>query len=278
MATSDSDTPTSPHRGAPLDPTAFNILTALKQTDSACPICRLVQKGVVSYLDAISYESVNDPDTRHQIRKAFGYCAAHGQEWLRLQDTLGTALIYRDVLNHALDIMQTHIAPPSDTHPTPTTPTEGSLRNKVQRLFGGNTGDTAPARALAADLAPTAPCPACLYTLTLEADMLQAFVNALSHNSFMAAYRLNQTGLCLPHLRQALPRITNPHHLRVLIQAQEMKLASTLANLSEVIRKFDYRNTAEQRGNEFQVPARSVEQASGSLPTQLNLPATNPRP
>ena len=79
-------------------------------------------------------------------------------------------------------------------------------------------------------------------------------------------------GLCLPHFRKVLALTTQAPLLRILVQAQEAKLEKTLADLSEVIRKYDYRNKDEARGDEFKVPSRSVEQAAGTLPTQLNLP------
>ena len=52
-------------------------------------------------------------------------------------------------------------------------------------------------------------------------------------------------GLCLPHFRKVLALITQPPLLRILVQAQQAKLKTTLADLSEVIRKYDYRNTTE---------------------------------
>src|SRR4029077_16728623 len=114
--------------------------------------------------------------------------------------------------------------------------------------------------------------PVCLYTLKREKDMVAAFAGALVHDDFLEAYRRHETALCLPHFRHVLRRDIDAASLRALLRAQEAKLASTLADLSEVVRKYDYRNMSEAHGDEFKVPARSVEQAAGSLATQLNLP------
>jgi hypothetical protein len=256
-----------------VDRTAFDLLHAMRQSGSRCPICHLVLKGVAAYLDGISYENVNDPATRHELRKSLGYCAVHGQEWLRLQDTLGTALIYRDVLATVLEVLQARV--PSSHQAEVTEP--DNLKEKLQKLFGNNNPGSDVGRALATELEPSAPCPACVYTANVEKDMAESFAGALAHADFLEALRHHEMGLCLPHFRKVLALVTQPPLLRILVQSHQAKLESTLADLSEVIRKYDYRNKDETRGDEFKVPARSVEQAAGSLPTQLNLPSSTER-
>jgi hypothetical protein len=258
---------------APVDRTAFDLLHAMRQSASRCPICHLVLKGVAAYLDGISYENVNDPATRHDLRKSLGYCAAHGQEWLRLQDTLGTALIYRDVLTTVLEVLQSRV--PS-SHKAEVTEAD-NLMEKLQKLFGNNSAGSDLGRTLSAELEPSAPCPACIYTINIEKDLAESFAGALAHADFLEALRHHEMGLCLPHFRKVLALTTQPPFLRILVQVQQTKLETTLADLSEVIRKYDYRNTTETRGDEFKVPPRSVEQAAGSLPTQLNLPSSTER-
>jgi Family of unknown function (DUF6062) len=281
-ASSDRDDSGKLNAGGNVDHAAFNMLEALRQPGTGCPVCHLVQKGVVSYLDGISYESVNDLDIRHELRKSLGYCAAHGQEWLRLRDTLGTAMIYRDVLTYVLEIMQARVAPAklaegdAEILENGEDRVEGAGENglmaKLQGFFGNGQTGSSPGRTLAAELEPSAPCPVCRYALKKEKDMTDSFAGALAHDDFLEAYRRHETGLCLPHFRQVLRGISQASLVRVLVRAQEAKLASTLADLSEVVRKYDYRNMGEAHGDEFKVPARSVEQAAGSLSTQLNLP------
>jgi hypothetical protein len=280
-ASSDSDNSGKVNAGAYVDHAAFNLLEALRQPGTGCPVCHLVQKGVVGYLDGVSYESVNDLDIRRELRKSLGYCAAHGQEWLRLQDTLGTAMIYRDVLTSALEVMQARVAPakPAEGGAEPLENgkdrVEGSGENglmaKLKGFFGNGQTGSSLGRTLAAGLEPSGPCPVCRYAMKSEKDLTASFAEALAHGDFLEAYRRHETGLCLPHFRQVLRR-TQAQLVRALVGAQEAKLARTLADLSEVIRKYDYRNMGEAHGDEFKVPARSVEQAAGSLSTQLNLP------
>lgn len=102
--------------------------------------------------------------------------------------------------------------------------------------------------------------------------MASAFVKGLPHREFMDTYRSHDIGLCLPHFRQVLRVISASDMLQVVMQIQEACISRICTELSEVIRKNDYRYKDEPRGGEFQAPARSVEQAWGTLPTHLNLP------
>ncbi len=263
-----------------MNQTESNLLRALQQRGAHCPICHLVHKGVVNYLDSISYESVNDLDIRAGLRKALGYCAVHGQEWLRLQDTLGTAIIWRDVLSHVLDVLQVYVAPSgkagsrkNDDEVIAGTGDE-SFMDKLQKFLsnsGNGRRDLDVGPTLAAALEPQAPCPACEYTVKREKDLADAFARGLTHGEFREAYRKHEVGLCLPHFRRVLRLLASDALVRVLVQAQRARMERTVAELAEVVRKYDYRYSDEPRGDEFKAPARSVEQAAGSLPTLLNL-------
>jgi len=234
-----------------------------------------------SYLGGISYENVNDIGVREELQKSLGYCAVHGQQWLGMKDTLGTAIIYRGVLESVLGVLQVRMTPASDAsdandvEPAGGAKGESSLIDRLQSFLGNAGGEhsgTELGRTLARELEPAAPCPACDYTLKLEGSMAGAFAKGLAHREFMDAYRRHEMGLCLPHFRQALCLISAPGLLQAAVQAQEACISRTCTDLTEVIRKNDYRYIDEPKGPEFQAPARSVEQVWGTLSTHLNLP------
>ncbi len=252
-----------------LDRLAFDLLDALRQP--GCPVCRLTHQAARRYLDGISYEMVNDPDVRQELRDSLGYCAVHGQEWLRLQDALGTAIIYRDVLNHLLQTMQAQAQAASTTSDSESTQADNGLLDRLQNMLASRPKSEA-GRALAEALEPASPCPVCSHTLKIEESLAASFAAALANRQFMEAYRRHEMGLCLPHFRSVLRFIAQPSLLRAATQAQAAKLAMTRDDLAEVIRKHDYRFTGESRGDEFNAPARSVEQVGGNLPIQLNMP------
>ena len=90
----------SPPAG-PRDATAFEVREALREP--GCAVCRLSQRSVARLLRSVAYEQVNDLSLRSNLRKRGGFCNAHAHQWLReARSVLGTALIYKDVLQTAL--------------------------------------------------------------------------------------------------------------------------------------------------------------------------------
>ncbi len=280
-----------------LDATAFNLLEALRQPD--CPICHLTAQAVSSYLDWTAYESVNDPQVREQLRRALGYCAPHGQQWLGLKDTLATAIIYRDILTELRRVVAPFVAGGQgqvrahtgkeagkaveteeavrDTTDGPADGAAGGIMRKLQTLLSGEQASVEAGHALADALEPAGPCPACRYTLEVERRLVESCAQALSDERFAQAYRRHPFGLCLPHLRAVLRR-ASPQIAGMLARFLLDTLTDTCARLDEVVRKYDYRFRHEARGHEFEAPARSVRLAAGTLPTGLKLPAGSGRP
>jgi hypothetical protein len=227
-----------------------DLLQAL--SEPGCPLCRVVTGAVQQYLEAISYESVNDLGFREDWRASLGYCPPHGQQWQTLRNALGTALLYRDLCGHLLTLLaESGVAAPGDA--TWAAQMQQRLRRKGTRA----------GRALARALQPHRPCPACVQHQAIEQRTLAACAEALRVPTFGAAYQAHAQGLCLPHFRALLPHVTDPADLRNLIAWQAAPLAATRADLAEVIRKFDYRFQHEPRGPEFQAVARSLEQVGG---------------
>lgn len=242
---------------------AYDLLQRLAAP--GCPICALVEHSVTRLLEGISYEALTDPDTRLRLRDSLAYCAPHGRQWQAVQNTLGTAIIYRDMCNQAAE----EIARRTGDLPSPAA--AGGLRERWQSLRAA-VGNSEVGRSLAAALAPRAPCPACRQTLEIEAQAATSCAAAFAGAEFLQAYAAHPMGLCLPHFRAVLPQIRELPTLRVVAEAQAAHLVATSAQLSEVIHKYDYRFQREPHGAEFEAPARSVEQIGGRLPTQLNLP------
>lgn len=46
-------------------------------TLDGCPICTLIERNVVRYLDMLIHENVNDIDFRNELRQAGGFCNRH---------------------------------------------------------------------------------------------------------------------------------------------------------------------------------------------------------
>jgi hypothetical protein len=252
-----------------MDQAAFEVLLALGQ--AGCPVCRVTRQAVSAYLEAISYESVNDVSVRERLGRSLGYCAPHGQEWLGLKDSLGTALIYNDVFGRVLTALEA-----AGSSPGQEPPGAGSLLGMVQKALGGGSTSNGLGRAIADAIEPSEPCPACRYASEIEQRLVAACVAGLTYKRFREAYQAHDMGLCLLHFRALLRRLTRQPLVSTLVGMQVAHLRRSRADLSEVIRKGDYRYRDEARGEEYQAPARSVEQAAGRLPSQINPPGRAP--
>jgi hypothetical protein len=72
-----------------------------------CLVCRLAARSVRRYLEALSFESVNDYGLRGQLRRARGFCNLHAWQLLdEVRDPFGAGIIYRDVLNECRRLLE----------------------------------------------------------------------------------------------------------------------------------------------------------------------------
>jgi hypothetical protein len=239
----------------------FEVQEAMKEP--GCPVCTVVERAVAARIESLAYESVTDPAAREELRESLALCAVHGPIWLANSGPLGTAIVYNDVLNKLRRAVQS-----SDKRNG-----GGGLGERFQSLLGGGRGSE-ESRTLAASLEPSRPCPACAYSIEVEGRMCAGFSHGLGNRSFVEAYERHPLSLCLPHFRSVLRRTASHAHIETLVRVQEARWATTCEELSEVVRKFDYRYQHEERGPEFAAPARAVEQVAGRLPTQVNPPST----
>lgn len=212
----------------------FDLLEACAQP--GCPVCRLVQQSVRRYLDSVLYESVNDPGVREGLRQARGYCYEHAW-WMSTNcgQSLGVAILQRDVVEMTLE--QTTVAPLG--------------RNARQR-----------ARRLLQRLRPTAECPACAHRCTTEDHVLHALLQ-YSGDADLVAALAGSAGLCLPHFRRALELTTDAAALNRLVDLQRRTLTQLRDELSEFIRKNDYRFRSEGFGPEGNSWRRAIGIVSG---------------
>jgi Family of unknown function (DUF6062) len=215
---------------APRDSAAFEVRELLQHP--GCPICALALRAVGRFMAAISYEQVNDPGLRDELRAAAGFCHTHAYRWLReARNVLGTALIYRDVLGGIL----------SELEHSPQT--SGALSALLR--------SRADARARR-----RGPCPACRVQREAEGRYLEALLQSLADPTVVAEFG-RSSGLCRVHTRAAI-RKAGPDAARIVERSRQV-LDQLIRELSEVIRKEDYRFRAEPRTEgETTAPRRAV--------------------
>jgi hypothetical protein len=226
----------------------FDVLDACAKP--GCPLCRLSEQVVNRYLDAILYESVNDPGIREQLHRSLGYCSEHA--W-RLPDTgggasLGIAIIYRDLLGQILKRLgKARFVP---THKL-------SLRQAQEFLDLGK--PAAATEAAVQSLQSEAACPACGERDRMETIALIAMLKALAQeDERMQAALKSSAGLCLPHLRRALELARDQAAFERLLAIAQEKMAELAGELDEFIRKNDYRFNKEGFGAEGESRRRAI--------------------
>lgn len=211
----------------PRDAAAFEVREAL--LEPGCVVCRLSLRSVSRMIRSIAYEQVNDVALREQLRRAAGFCNAHAYQWLAdARSVLGTALIYRDVLNASLAEM------------------ESRRGGRLFGLLGGSPAD--------------ADCPLCATQADSEARYLSTLLSVIGAEPAVADA---SDGLCRRHVL-ACARLGGAG-AEVLLQRTRAVVQGMLAELDEVIRKEDYRFRDEPRTEaERTVPSRAVAWASGA--------------
>lgn len=191
------------------------VLEALQA--GGCAICRLTRRASDSYLHAVIYEGVTDVQLRQALRDARGVCYRHA--W-RLAQTrgavLGTAIVYRDVINTLTKALETQ-----------------SPAASRFRLPGRGQSD------LVRGLAPTALCPACVLEDDAQHRAAKILLQHLDDAAIGAAY-LAAGGLCLPHLQTVLAH-AGPGAAKTLADWQAQAWRRLRDELDELIRKHDHR-------------------------------------
>ncbi len=221
-----------------------------------CPVCALTLAAVTSYLQAITYEHVNDPEFRDAIVAARGYCNTHSWRLRELRVALGTALMYRDVIRDAAaELARSATGGRSDLFGAGQG--HGGVRGRLAALAGRDASDsggrvTDPHRA----------CPACQERDRYELLYLEALLDHTPDERMAQAFT-DAGGLCMVHLDRLITTTRQSAALARLIALQRECLLRLHDELTEFIRKNDYRFSSEGMGVERDSWVRAVEIVAG---------------
>jgi len=222
-----------------------------------CPICRMVDRAVRQYVDVFFYESITNVERRAEIRAARGYCSVHGALLVGHSRMLGTAIIQHDVINDVLREAN-HFLPPTDPHAA------GSELARRPRPWE-RLSIALLRRVLLRAIKPRRVCPLCEYEAGQEHMLLRTLVSEFHETQMRQAFA-RSSGLCLPHLQTLLRlRGTNPHNLRLLLQAERDILQALKAELDEYLVKSNGSYEHRDMGQEADAPLRAVKIVSGRV-------------
>jgi hypothetical protein len=71
--------------------------------EPGCPLCRIVSRRAVQYIDNTLFEHVSDRSFRKSYRLAGGFCAFHSRGLESFRDGLAVAILGRDILEDRLN-------------------------------------------------------------------------------------------------------------------------------------------------------------------------------
>lgn len=228
----------------------YDLRDALRE--SGCPMCRARRAALERYMDGLIYEKVNDAGVRQAVRRSRGFCERHAWDLIRHGAALGVAIMMRDVVRELLSTIRA-----------------GQFKRpgswSVTRFH--EAVDTRQPRSATADLVsalgPQGPCPACKHEAEIDHALASSFVeNLRGPEGLLEAYRLSD-GFCLPHVRQVLARVGDESSYDAILQVQVTHWSQLEAELSELVRKSDYRFADEEVGDEGTSWLRAIASLAG---------------
>ncbi len=216
-----------------------------------CLVCTLRDEMVESYIRMLFHEHINDPPSRDKLRYSYGLCYRHS--WLaidgQLGNALGTAIISKDVVGKLLNDLEDFIVE-KDRFATLKNWVQKDGRNQRQSWFQ-----------------PEKECPVCLHQAYVEDWIIKTLVESIRMDELLDAIQRSD-GLCLPHLRQSLTRDISPDIVRALLDLSRERWEKLQFELSEFIRKNDYRFSKEGFGEERNSWLRATAVLKGNRSNQ----------
>jgi hypothetical protein len=228
--------------------TYFQLLDAMKEP--GCPVCSMVERGARKALDGLMYEQVNDPTTRERLAESHGFCNWHAWMLPRIPNSaLGAAMIYRHLLDHALDQLRSTLQSPATLAPN----------SALHERFFGTRSDRP---VFLTWRRKKAACYLCRMSRQSERDTLNTVLDFIGEPEFAEAFQ-GSAGLCLPHLTRALELGNDRPDATPLLSAHRERWEDLRWELDEFVRKFDYRYADEARGREGSSWSRALELFAG---------------
>lgn len=182
----------------------FKLVEAFNETD--CPICRRNDEISYNYVDNLLYENVNDGAVREQLGDSLGFCKEHWQLFLKIGDSLGTAIIYNDLLAKFMNLL-----------------VSGNFNKFLNRKT----------------------CPVCNLIEEQTRNNLKIFLSYYNDSEFRKEFE-QTNGLCANHLIRLLRASEKKEQKDYFIYFHKKKIEQIQNKLNELIRKNDYRFESEK--------------------------------
>ena len=221
-----------------------------------CAVCGLILRDENRYIDSLLYEFVNDTDIQQAFRHGRGLCNHHS--WLLTHHygySLGVSILFEAALDEVINILESENSSSQFRR----------LETAVSGRFSGKGNSI-----LADKLDSKIPCLVCTSLAEAEARYLTTFAKYWSDITLQTTYQ-QSNGLCLPHFRDVLRRISEPKEYALLIEIQRAKWKTLKAELAQYQIKTAYNYVGEAIGAEADSWRRAVTSLTGDEHALLTL-------
>ena len=234
-----------------LSVTTLHLKLALQRP--GCPICR-VRRESEALIHFFLYENINDLDTRIHLIASQGLCPTH--TWQAFQrevtgfgDGLGNSIVYADLCQRVRLELERY-RPSANGH------TRSRLVGWLDRMMRWLTSHHVLSD-LPAPLTPHESCRVCeTGEKSAESNLIWLLEACTGDDPLFRELYAASSGLCLPHLRQALAVVKSQQvqGLDFILQTDVRRLAELTHHLNEYGRKhaWDHRDeplTADERSS-----------------------------
>jgi hypothetical protein len=200
-----------------------------------CAVCKLLLRDVERIVDGLLYGYTGGSEMHAEFSAARGVCPEHG--WLmrrnKLGNVLGIARLYATALEDALTIIDHSSADGNRLHSYP-----------------------------ADKLEPTAPCMVCERLDEYEAEYIQMFDRYMADTRFREGFA-QSSGLCLPHLRQALRHVQNLNDRQALLKLQSEIWHRLKTQVAQFADKQNYERIHEVTSEEGESWVQAINAMAG---------------
>jgi hypothetical protein len=211
-------------------------------SEPGCAVCRLLLRDGARYIDSLLYEYVNEVETHQAFRAGRGLCNIHGHQMQQVKGAvLGIAILHRAALDEVLK---------TNFHTRDRSSTLGSLL--------GRNATSSPSD----KLEPTVPCLVCEYAAQAEKRYVSTIAEYIAEPDLQASLAASG-GLCLPHFRQSLERISTTEGAEVFTAIQRKIWEDLRAELDLFITKYDAKYQSEPMGKEGDSWRRAIRSLVG---------------
>ncbi len=226
--------------GIPVDKHIIYHALLEKLNQEVCPICKLIEKNVSSFIDGFLYEGVNGTKLRESIKSSKGFCHFHAWKLQMAGDPLAHAIIYEELLKMEQDVLERFKK-------------QAGYKELYHKLLFLRKGGVTKLGSLKEWFSNKNVCPICKIVVDDENNYLFALQEYVAHDDeFRQRYRAKGF-LCRPHFYKAIERFEDQESVNVILDTQLERIKKLMFFLEETKRKSDYRFADEPKSEEERV-------------------------